>query len=78
MSFELGNRMWKLTFTDGRHGPSHFTVAAGDQAAVLERRGSLDARPEVRVSVNHEAAHTLPSSKRSVHTSSQRHEVLFS
>jgi transposase len=36
MSFELGNRMWKLTFTDGRHGPSHFTVAAGDQAAVLE------------------------------------------
>ncbi|HEY2928132.1 IS110 family transposase [Piscinibacter sp.] len=36
MSFELGDKTWKLTFGDGRRGPSRFTVAAGDKAAVLQ------------------------------------------
>jgi transposase len=37
MSFELSDKAWKLTFGDGRHAASRSTVAAGDQAAVLER-----------------------------------------
>ena len=36
MSFELGDKAWKLTFSDGRRNPGRFTVAAGDQAAVLQ------------------------------------------
>ena len=36
MSFELGDKAWKLTFSDGRRNPGRFAVAAGDQAAVLE------------------------------------------
>lgn len=35
MSLELGDKAWKLTFGDGRRNPGSFTVAAGDQAAVL-------------------------------------------
>jgi transposase len=35
MSFELGDKAWKLTFGDGRRNPGRFTVAAGDKAAVL-------------------------------------------
>lgn len=35
MSFELGDKTWKLTFGDGRRGPSRFTVGAGDKVAVL-------------------------------------------
>jgi transposase len=36
MSLELGDRTWKLTLSDGRRGPSRYTVAAGDKAAVLQ------------------------------------------
>ena len=36
MSFELGDKAWKLSFGDGRAHPRQFTVGAGDQAAVLE------------------------------------------
>lgn len=35
MSFELGDKVWKLTWGDGRRHPGSFAVAAGDQAAVL-------------------------------------------
>lgn len=35
MSFELGDKVWKLTWSDGRRNPGSFAVAAGDQAAVL-------------------------------------------
>jgi transposase len=35
MSFELGDKSWKLTISDGRRGPSRFSVRAGDTAAVL-------------------------------------------
>jgi transposase len=37
VSFELGNKQWKLTFGNRSHGPSRGAVAAGDGAAVLER-----------------------------------------
>jgi transposase len=37
ISFELGDKTWKLTFGDGRRAPSRCTVIAGEQAAVLER-----------------------------------------
>jgi transposase len=36
LSFELGDRRWTLTLSDGRRGPSRHTVAAGDTAAVSE------------------------------------------
>lgn len=53
MSLELSDKRWKLTFGDGRRGPSRCSVAAGDQAAVLERihraklRFGLDPRSKV-------------------------------
>jgi transposase len=36
ISFELGDKSWTLTFSDGRRGPGRYSVAAGDQAAVLQ------------------------------------------
>jgi transposase len=36
ISFELGDKVWKLTFGDGRRHPGRFSIAAGDHAAVLE------------------------------------------
>ena len=36
LSFELGDKRWKLTMSDGRRGPSRYTVGAGDRAAVLD------------------------------------------
>ena len=35
ISFELGDRSWKLTFGDGRRGPGRYNLAAGDTSAVL-------------------------------------------
>ena len=36
MSFELGDKKWQLTLSDGRRGPSRYNVDAGDTAAVLD------------------------------------------
>jgi len=36
MSLELGDRSWKLTISDGRRGPSRYSVEAGDTAAVAD------------------------------------------
>jgi hypothetical protein len=36
VSFELGDKSRKLTASDGRRGPSRFSVHAGDTAAVLD------------------------------------------
>jgi transposase len=36
MSFELADKTWKLTISDGRHSPSRYTMDAGDTVAVLE------------------------------------------
>jgi transposase len=36
MSFELGDKLWKLSSSDGRRGPGRYTVTAGDKAAVLD------------------------------------------
>ena len=36
MSFELADKTWKLTISDGRRGPSRYSVDAGDTVAVLE------------------------------------------
>ena len=36
MSFELADKTWKLTLSDGRRGPSRYTMDAGDTVAVLE------------------------------------------
>lgn len=44
ISFELGDRAWKLTFSDGRRNPGSYTVVAGDQAAVLHSLGRAKAR----------------------------------
>lgn len=44
ISFELGNKAWKLTCSDGRRHPGRFTVGAGDQAAVLAYLARTKAR----------------------------------
>ncbi|UUZ62427.1 IS110 family transposase [Polaromonas sp. P1-6] len=36
MSFELGDKKWMLTLSDGRRGPGRYTVDAGDTAAVAD------------------------------------------
>ena len=36
ISLELGDRAWKLTFSDGRRHPGSYTVASGDQTAMLQ------------------------------------------
>ena len=36
MSFELSNKVWKLTLSDGRRGPSRYSVDAGDSVAVAQ------------------------------------------
>jgi len=36
MSFELGDKLWKLTLSDGRRSPSRYTVTAGEQGAVAD------------------------------------------
>lgn len=35
-SFELADKTWKLTLSDGRRGPSRYSVDAGDTVAALE------------------------------------------
>jgi transposase len=52
MSFELGDKAWKLAFGDGRRNPGRFTVAAGDPAAVLERIARAKARCGLPASVS--------------------------
>ncbi|HEY6375101.1 MAG TPA: hypothetical protein VIX90_06200, partial [Edaphobacter sp.] len=34
MSFELGDKSWKVTMSDGRRSPSRYNVDAGDKDAV--------------------------------------------
>jgi transposase len=36
MAFELGEKNWKLSLSDGARGPSRYTLMAGDKRAVLE------------------------------------------
>ena len=36
VSFELADKKWKLSVSDGRRGPSRYTVDAGDTVPVLE------------------------------------------
>ena len=44
MAFELGEKNWKLSLSDGARGPSRYTVTAGDTAAVLECIAKTKAR----------------------------------
>lgn len=59
MSFELGDRLWKLTVSDGRRGPSRFNVEAGDTAAVAQCIGKARERcklaPQAKVHSCYEA-----------------------
>jgi transposase len=36
MSFELSDKKWQLTLSDGRRGPSRYRVDAEDTAAVAQ------------------------------------------
>lgn len=53
LSFELGDKSWKVTVSDGHRGPSRYSVDAGDKDAVahcIERareRCKFDALPQV-------------------------------
>ena len=38
MAFELGEKNWKLSLSDGAHSPSRYTVAAGDGGAARVHR----------------------------------------
>jgi len=59
MAFELGEKNWKLSLSDGTRSPSRYTVAAGDTAALLECIAKAKARcghaPEARVGSCYEA-----------------------
>jgi len=59
MSFELGDRSWKVTVSDGRRGPSRFNVDAGDTAAVAQcigkARGRCNLEPKAKVHSCYEA-----------------------
>ena len=44
LSFELSDKRWKLTMSDGRRGPSRYSVCAGDRPAVLDCIGKAKAR----------------------------------
>ncbi len=59
MAFELGEKNWKLALGDGVRGPSRYTVAAGDRAALLEYIAKAKARlgltPEASVHSCYEA-----------------------
>src|SRR5438445_9868168 len=44
MSFELGDKKWMLTLSDGRRGPSRYTVDAGDTAVVADCMRKAKAR----------------------------------
>ncbi|MGF6603016.1 hypothetical protein P3T23_007769 [Paraburkholderia sp. GAS448] len=44
MAFELGEKNWKLSLSDGQRAPSRCTVAAGDTTAVLTAIANARAR----------------------------------
>ena len=44
IAFELGDKQWKLSCSDGRRGPSRYSVGAGDKQAVLGCIGKARAR----------------------------------
>ncbi|CAN7742058.1 IS110 family transposase [Variovorax sp. LjRoot84] len=59
MSFELGDKKWKLTASDGGRGPSRYNVDAGDTAAVADcirkARERCKLEPQARVHSCYEA-----------------------
>jgi len=44
IAFELGDKQWKLSCSDGQRGPSRYSVSAGDKQAVLDCIGRAKAR----------------------------------
>ncbi|CAN7775579.1 hypothetical protein LJR084_007864 [Variovorax sp. LjRoot84] len=59
MSFELGDKSWKVTTSDGQRGPSRYNVDAGDTAAVAHCIGKVLERcklePQAKVHSCYEA-----------------------
>ena len=59
IAFELGDKQWKLSCSDGRRGPSRYSVSAGDKQAVLDCISRAKARcrldPAVKVHSCYEA-----------------------
>ena len=59
MSFELGDKSWKLTVSDGHRGASRYNVDAGDTAAIAHCIGKARERcklePQARVHSCYEA-----------------------
>jgi transposase len=50
LSLELGDKRWTLTLSDGRRGPSRYTVSAGAQADVLACIGKVRGRCQLAAS----------------------------
>ena len=44
VSFELGDKKWKVTASDGYHTPNQYCVDAGDKEAVLDVSRKAKAR----------------------------------
>ena len=59
LSFELGDKSWKLTASDGQRGPSRYSVDAGDKDAVAHCIGKARERcklePQAQVHSCYEA-----------------------
>ena len=59
MSFELGDKSWTVTVSDGHHGPSRYNVDAGDTAEVAHCIGKAHERfklePQAKVHSCYEA-----------------------
>ena len=64
MSFELGDKSWKVTASDGRRAPSRYSVEAGDVAAVARCIGK--ARERCKLSTGRS-----PRARRSTRTPGQ-------
>ena len=47
MSFELSDKKWQLTLSDGRRGPSRYSVDAGDTSAVMQCIGKAKERCKI-------------------------------
>ena len=54
VSFELGDKKWKVTASDGCHTPCQHGVEAGDKEAVLEvvRKAKVRCKLEPQVKVH--------------------------
>ena len=52
LSFELSDKQWNLTLSDGRRGPSRYSIEAGDTSAVMQCIVKAKARCKLEAQVS--------------------------